>query len=102
MATITKADIARMLAEELGLKNSFALKVVDSVVAGLTDAIIQGNRIEIRGFGVWKVKETNAKHNARNPMTGDTVHVPARRKVMFRPGKEVKAAMCLPAGHPDS
>ena len=52
-----------------------------------------GNRIEIRGFGVLNVKHTKPRPTARNPRTGEQVGVPARRKVLFKPGKLLKAAL---------
>lgn len=58
----------------------------------MTESIIQGDRIEARGFGVFEVKKTNPR-NARNPRTGEPVFVPARRKVMFKPGKVLKGAL---------
>ena len=99
MATITKADLSRVVAEELSLTKTQAREAIDSLVQGLVDAIIQGNRIEIRGFGVWRVRETNARPNARNPKTGEIVSVPARRKVLFKPGKVLKKALSQPPIH---
>ena len=88
--TITKADLAYLVADELGLTHTQAMQAVDTVIEGLTNAIIKTNRIEIRGFGVWSVRETSARPNARNPRTGETVDIPARRKVIFKPGKILK------------
>ena len=57
-------------------------------------------RVEIRDFGVFEVKQTKAKPQARNPRTNELVYVPARRKTHFRPGKQLKEALrtSLPAG----
>ena len=52
--------------------------------------ILEEEDIQIRGFGSWKVRQANARPNARNPRTGERVYVPARRKVTFRPGKVLK------------
>ena len=52
-----------------------------------------GHRVEIRGFGVLDVKDTKPKPKARNPRTGEQVGVPAHRKVLFKPGKQLKAAL---------
>jgi len=65
----------------------------------LQEAIIEGNRIEIRGFGSWRVKATKAKPGARNPKTGAKVYVPARRKVLFKPGKILKEELGRPTEH---
>ena len=92
MPTITKRGLAKILAEEMGLKKTLAYQCVDALFQAMAESIIQGNRIEVRGFGVWEVNETNAK-NARNPKTGEQVYVPARRKVMFKAGKILKEAL---------
>ena len=92
MPTVTKRDLAKLLAAKLSLKKGLAYQCADACFDGLAEAIIQGNRIEVRGFGVWEVKETRAK-NAHNPRTGEHVLVPARRKVMFKAGKLLRQAL---------
>ena len=96
MATVTKAVLAQYLAEQMGYPKARALEAVDSLFQAMADAIIEGTRIEIRGFGSWEVKETKEKTHARNPRTGETVFVPARRKVMFKPGQIVKEVLARP------
>ena len=96
MATSTKADLANSLVHDLGLPKNRAKKAVDAFFEELREAIIQGDTVEIRGFGAWKVKETNSKPNARNPKTGETIYIPARRKVSFKPGKILKEALFKP------
>ena len=61
----------------------------------MAEALIQDNRIEIRGFGSFEVKQANAR-NGRNPKTGEAVFVPARRKVRFKPGKMLKNKLSKP------
>ena len=93
MATITKKDLARAVADSIGCKNNQTLDMVDSLFEAMRDALIEGNRIEIRGFGVLDVKNTKPKPAARNPRTGEIVYVPARRKTHFKPGKQLKEAL---------
>lgn len=93
MATITKKDLARAVADSIGCKNNQTLDMVDSLFEAMRDALIEGNRIEIRGFGVLEVKNTKPKPAARNPRTGEIVYVPARRKTHFKPGKQLKEAL---------
>ena len=95
MATITKKDLARSVADTLGCKNNLTLQMVDSLFETMRETLIDGNRIEIRGFGVLEVKNTKPKPAARNPRTGE-VYVPARRKTHFKPGKQLRS----PARHP--
>ena len=93
MATITKKDLARSVADAIGCKNNLTLQMVDSLFEAMRETLIEGNRIEIRGFGVLEVKDTKPKPAARNPRTGEVVYVPARRKTHFKPGKQLKEAL---------
>ena len=95
MPTTTRRDLAEILAAELGLKKIQARRCTDTFFQALTEAIVEGCRVEVRGFGAFEVKETRPR-GARNPKTGEPAHVPARRKVMFRPGKALKAALGRP------
>ena len=99
MPTITKQHLIKYLTEALPVRGDSAKKFVDTLFETLQEAIIEGNRIEIRGFGSWMVKATKAKPEARNPKTGAKVYVPARRKVMFKPGKMLKKELGRPREH---
>ena len=90
MSKINRQCLARTLAEELGITIILAHQCVDALFLAMIESIIQGNKIEIRGFGSWSIQETNPRPNARNPMTGERVSVPARRKVRFKAGKRLK------------
>ena len=59
----------------------------------LKDILIEDNlytRIEIRNFGVFEAKPTKAKPRARNPLTNEEIYVPPRKKVHYKPGKNIK------------
>ena len=92
---VTRADLARRAARDLGCTRTLARQLVDALFEALTDTIIRGDRIEVRGFGVWKVKGTRAK-NARNPGTGDVVEVPARRRVAFKSSRLIQEVLSRP------
>ena len=94
METITKRDWAHQVAQSTGTKQTTALAMVDSLFEAMRDTLVEGNRIEIRGFGALTVKDTKPKPAARNPQTGEIVYVPARRKTHFKPGRVSKEAMC--------
>lgn len=96
MATVTKAELTDILAHDLGLTRTLAHKAVEVFFEAIREAILRGDRIEVRGFGAWTVKATNSKPNARNPRTGEVVVVPARRKVRFKPGQIIKEALTRP------
>ena len=94
--TITKKHLAQAVAKETGIKQTTALQMADSLFTAMREQRIEGNRIEVRGFGVLETKATKPKPAARNPRTGEVVYVPARRKTHFRPGRVLKQAMCEP------
>ena len=93
MPTITKKDLALLVSRSTGCKKNLAAKMVDSLFVAMRDSLIHGNRIEIRGFGVFQVKDTRPKPAARNPRTGEIIYVPARRKTHFKPGRLLKEAL---------
>ena len=94
--TTTKKDLALQVAKDSGCKKSLASKMVDSIFKAMRENLIDGNRIEIRGFGVFQIKDTKPKPAARNPRTGEIIYVPARRKTHFKPGKLLKEALHKP------
>ena len=96
MATTTKKELALKVSLETGCKKNLASKMVDTVFEAMRISLIEGKRIEIRGFGVFQVKETRPKPAARNPRTGQIIYVPARRKTHFRPGKLLKEELHRP------
>ena len=96
MPTTTKRDLTNILSQTLSLTKAQSHQLVDAFFQAMTEAIIQGERIEIRGFGVWRVIETSAKPNARNPNTGERVSVPRRRNVGFKEGKVLKEELSKP------
>jgi len=93
LATITKRDLARVVAESTGTQRNMAHAMVDSLFTAMREQLIEGNRIEVRGFGVLDTKATKPKPAARNPRTGEVMYVPARRKTHFRPGRVLRDAL---------
>jgi integration host factor subunit beta len=93
LPTITKKELALLVSEHASCKKNVAAKMVDSLFSAMRDSLIEGNRIEIRGFGVFQVKDTRPKPAARNPRTGEIIYVPARRKTHFKPGRLLKEAL---------
>ena len=71
-------------------------EVVDTLFKAMRESLIEGDRIEIRGFGVLGVKNTKPKPAARNPRTGEIVYVPARKKSYFKAGVLIKKALHEP------
>jgi nucleoid DNA-binding protein len=91
--TITRKELSVRVSSQLGCRKSLAEAAIDSIFHAMQDALLAGERIEIRGFGVFEVRKANARRHARNPRTGETLSIPPRRKVHFKPGKLIKKHM---------
>ncbi len=90
---MTKSVLIEKVAERLeGLTKKQVETIVDSVFEGMKEALARGEKIEIRGFGNFRVKHRDAKL-ARNPKTGTKVEVPAKRVLRFRIGKPFHDAL---------
>ena len=86
---MTKKDIVLKVSEETGLKQVDVKKVVQKTLDRITDALVAGKTVELRNFGVFKVK-TRKPRIGRNPKTGVTVSIPERRVVTFKSGMIMK------------
>jgi len=88
---MTKTQLIDAIHEKsTGLTKLQVAEVVDAMIEAMTRALGQGDKVEIRGFGNFKVRQREAR-KARNPSTGEVVEVPAKRVPHFKPGKELKA-----------
>ena len=56
----------------------------------IEEALLNGKRIELRGFGSFFIKKIKEKYSARNPKTGEIIYVPEKNKVRFRPSKKLR------------
>ena len=86
---MTKKEMARAIADEMGLTQARAGEVIQRVFDGITEALLNEGRTEFRNFGVFEVKERRPRR-ARNPRTGEEVDVPAKVVVTFKPGREME------------
>ncbi|MFN3597397.1 MAG: HU family DNA-binding protein [Rubricoccaceae bacterium] len=99
VATLTKKDVARRVAEITDEPLYRTEPWVQAVITALRELMIEADpevRIELRDFGVFEVKKTRAKPKARNPKTNETVFIPARRKTHFKPSKLLREALQQP------
>lgn len=94
-----KLDIVNQVAEKTGVPKQKAEQVVDSLFNAMKDALAQGKRIELRGFGVFVVKPRK-RGVGRNPRTGTEVPIPAGKTIRFKPGKELSARAVEDAPQP--
>ena len=67
-------------------------RIVSAVFDEITDALANGDRVELRGFGAFSVKQRDARIG-RNPRTGESVEVPAKRAPFFKTGKDLRDRM---------
>ena len=85
---MTKKDIIKNIADTIGLTQVQTRKVVQSTFDAITDTIAREGKIQLRNFGIFEVKTRKAR-KARNPTTGEVVDVPAKRVVVFKPGRKM-------------
>lgn len=83
-----KQDIVHHVIERTGLPRGKAEAAVDTVFEGLKEALTRGERIELRGFGVFSVRARKTGIG-RNPRTGTEVSIAPGKAVRFKPGKEL-------------
>ena len=86
---MTKKEMAKAIAEEMGITQEQAKEIVQRVFDGIVETLVQEGRIELRNFGVFEVKKRKPR-KARNPRTGEKVKVPAKLVVTFKPGREME------------
>jgi len=89
---MTKAEFVESLANTLNQTKSESERVLEAVVDVLKQALLRGEKIELRGLGVFKVRETKPRQ-ARNPRTGEALSIPAKKAAVFKPGKELSALL---------
>jgi nucleoid DNA-binding protein len=94
--TITKRELTIKVANDLGMTQSDVAKVLDEMLSTITRSLAEGERLEFRGFGIFKTK-TRVSRMGRNPRTGEQVPVPEKRVVTFRPGRKMKEQVSSPA-----
>jgi integration host factor subunit beta len=86
---MNKSDLVKNLAKRTDLPMRKAEEIVDMVFKTMTDALVEGDRIEIRGFGSFVVKEYKG-YTGRNPKTGQKITVGSKYLPFFKTGKELK------------
>jgi integration host factor subunit alpha len=89
MATITRSDFADRLRERFGLTSADSYKLVDIIFEEITESLINGEEVKFAGFGTFKILEKNARMG-RNPKTGVSALISARRVASFRPSNEFR------------
>jgi integration host factor subunit beta len=86
---MTKADLVEEVAKVTELTRKDSEVIVDTLFESVIKALKAGDKLEVRGFGSFRVRQRNARVG-RNPKTGEKVEVPAKRVPYFKPSKELK------------
>ena len=84
-----KQDLIQRVVERTGLPRTKAEAAVDAIFESMKQTLIAGDRIELRGFGVFVVKPRK-RGVGRNPRTGEEVAIPSGKTIRFKPGKELQ------------
>ena len=89
---MTKADIFEKVSETLGLKKKESAELVETVFSIIKSTLESGEKLKIAGFGNFEVKQ-KADRRGRNPQTGETITIEARRILTFKPSNVLKTAI---------
>ena len=84
-----KLDLVNAVVSRTGITRTKAEKAVETVFESLKNAMARGQRVELRRFGVFSVRQRKTGIG-RNPRTGEVVHIPPGRAIRFKPGKELQ------------
>src|SRR3954454_11899620 len=86
---MTKSQLLDSVATATGQTKAEIERTLDAIVESASNALAAGERIDLRGFGIFEAKEVKARM-ARNPATAMTIQIPASQRATFRPSKELK------------
>ena len=87
--TLTRMDLTEAVFREVGLSRNESADLVESVLQHMSDALVAGETVKISSFGTFSVRDKNERIG-RNPKTGETVKLEAKRVPHFKPGKELR------------
>lgn len=90
MGALTKADMAEMLFDELGLNKREAKEIVERFYGEIGSALENNDNVKLSGFGNFELRDKSSRPG-RNPKTGEEIPIAARRVVTFKPGQKLKA-----------
>lgn len=86
---MTKAELVDQVADKVDLTKKQTEVIVNILFNSITEALSQGDKVELRGFGSFRIRRRNPREG-RNPKTCDAVHIPAKRVPFFKAGKELR------------
>lgn len=86
---MTKAELVAKVASQINLTKKQTEVVVNTVFQSITESLSQGQKVELRGFGSFRIRQRNPRIG-RNPKSGETVNVPGKKVPFFKAGKELR------------
>jgi len=86
---MNKTDLIEIVAKEVNLKKKDADAAVSAVFAAIEKALVDGDKVQLIGFGTFEVKDRAAK-TGRNPATGEAIEIAASKQIKFSAGKTLK------------
>jgi DNA-binding protein HU-beta len=89
---MNKLHLIDYVSDEAGITKADASRVVEAVIKGMSEALKGNRRVALMGFGTFNVVKRNAK-NGRNPKTGESVKVPAKKVIKFKTSAELQSAI---------
>lgn len=89
---MNKAELVSKIADDTGLSRSQANSALDSFVDAVTKALRSGDKVTLVGFGTFIISKRNAR-TGRNPQTGETIKIKAKKVARFKAGKELAAKL---------
>lgn len=87
--TLTRSDLSEAVYREIGLSRNESAQMVETILASISDALVQGENVKISSFGTFAVRSKGARMG-RNPKTGEEVPIDPRRVLVFRPSHIMK------------
>jgi len=91
-----KADLVDVVAQQRNLPRPQVEATIDALMEAVAEGLSRGERIDLRGFGAFAVRESAAR-TGRNPQTGEAIQIAARRVPTFKAGKELRDKVNRPA-----
>jgi DNA-binding protein HU-beta len=89
---MTKADLVEVVAKKVHLPNKAAKEAVQAVFSAISDTLKKGDKVVVTGFGTFMVR-SRASRTGRNPQTGASINIPARKTPGFTAGKALKKSV---------
>ena len=89
---MNKAQLAKYVAQKTKISKSKALKAIDETLTAMRSSLKKGERVNLVGFGSFSVKQRKAR-TGRNPKTGETIQIKARKVAKFTAGSELKGML---------